>query len=52
MDGGVIAWIVVGSLLVLSLIVACIYFFAIKKKKWSDITSYLKKINNPVENTK
>jgi hypothetical protein len=52
MTGGTIAAIIVLSLLVAALISICIYYFAIKKRKWSDLTNYLRRINNPEETKK
>lgn len=52
MTGGTIAAIIVLSLLVAALISICIYYFAIKKRKWSDLTNYFRRINNPEETKK
>jgi hypothetical protein len=49
MNGGTVASIIIGSLLLSGIVFACVYFFLIKKKKWSDVTAYLRKINNQEE---
>lgn len=52
MNGGTIASIVIGSLLLAGIVFVCVYFFGIKKKKWSDVGAYLRRINNPEETKK
>lgn len=49
LTGAGVANIIIASLLVVGVVVLSIYFFAVKKKKFSDILNFMGKINNQEE---
>lgn len=52
MSGGSIASIIIGCLLIIGIISLCIYYFGVRKKKFSDIKTSLRKTFNQNAETK